>query len=551
MDYPENSQCINEQDREQPRPAWLTRLRNFVTWLVIQIVLATSIMLPHNAEAGTTVYSRPAPVVSNLDANGIDMSWAHWSSQSNNWVPRADPLYGYTMPIMVPKDNFALTGKSKWVPPTPSGGLGSIDFQMIQGDHWITAGREEVGQAGLTNAQVSDAAFSKFPKNTDYVFAQYSPENATAHITIQRIEKMPDGQIEVRVADFTPWHGRYWAAFGDYRTSMEVLAKVKGHNPFKNFEGASTADPLFHNVSWEAVKVAVGHAMRKYGASLSYVAVDDTRFTQNRSSKSSGFFRKKVTTTVTAYAHVHWHVGTPMELQPSGETGQICVTGTGTTSSCDDPAHVAIAGVMFQEWKGGNMPAQEDMMYQWTQVQSSWNILFFMVIIMIVTFGVASFLLPLLGPALSIGAGTMAVAAGGAYGLASTVFGSGGSLTQAQTGFFGATGNGWIQPMTSGSVQQAGLAQAIQNDMVAPQMGAGTGGMTSTDMLYKGNCPLGFTVGQCQSASLDPGTAWRPSSYTEYNLTKVLRQRMNYCAGVLGLTGVAAETCTAPAAMQY
>lgn len=224
-------------------------------------------------------------------------------------------------------------------------------------------------------------------------------------------------------------------------------------------------------------------------------------------------------------------------------------------AACDFPEHVAIAGVMFSEYKGGNMPAQEDMMYQWTQVQSSWNILFFMDIIMIVTFGVAGFLLPLLAPTLGLTATTAAIAAGGIYGLSSTVFGSGGSLTQAQQGFFGATGNGWIHPAAPGSVQQAGLTQAIQNDMVNPQMGAGNGGMTSTNMLYKGNCPSGFTVAQCQAVSLDPGTAWRPDSYVEYYSTRALRQRMTYCTSPiptgLGLTGVAAETCAAPAAMQY
>ena len=348
----------------------------------------------------------------------------------------------------------------------------------------------------------------------------------------------------------TPWHGAYWTGAGDYRTSMEVLAQVPGHNPFLNFEGASKTDPLFHNVSWEAVKVAVGHAMRKYGASLAYIAVDDTRFTQNVS-QSSGLFKKKITTTVKAYAHARWFVATPMELTKSGETGQICVVGTGATTSCDFPEHVAIAGAMFSEWKGGNMPMQEDMMYQWTQVQSSWNILFFMVIITIVTFGVASVLLPLLAPALGLTAATAAITAGGLYGLSSTVFGSGGSLLQAQQGFFGATGDGWIQPMAAGSAQQAGLAQAIQNDMVTPQMGAGSGGMTSTDTLYKGNCPAGYTVGQCQSGGLDPGTAWRPDSYAEYNSTKALRQRMVYCTGTLGLSGVAAEQCAAPAANQY
>lgn len=249
---------LNELDLEQPRPIWLTRQRNATTWFMIQIAMAMTIMVPHNnALAGTTVYSRPAQVVSPYDANGVDMSWAHWAAQSQSWISRYDP--DGNLSINVPKDNFALVGRSVWHAPTPAGGSGSVDFQMIrmiQGDKWITLGRETVGQAGVTNAQMSDQ-IARFPKNTDYIFAQYSPENATAHITIQRIEKTPSGMIEVRVADFTPWHGEYWAAAGDYRTSMEVLAKVPGHNPFLNFEGASKTDPLFHNITYGHLASAV------------------------------------------------------------------------------------------------------------------------------------------------------------------------------------------------------------------------------------------------------------------------------------------------------
>lgn len=215
---------LNELDAEQSRPAWLTRLRNATTWLMIQVAIMMTVMVPHNnAMAGTTVYSRPAPIVSPYDANGIDMSWAHWAADPDHWTPRYDP--DGNLSLSVPKDNFALVGKSVWQ--HPAGANAGLDFKMIQGDKWITLGQENVGQAGVTSAQMSDK-MAKFPKNTDYVFAQYSPENATAHITIQRIEKTPSGMIEVRVADFTPWHGEYWAANGNYRTSMEVLAKVPG-----------------------------------------------------------------------------------------------------------------------------------------------------------------------------------------------------------------------------------------------------------------------------------------------------------------------------------
>jgi hypothetical protein len=135
------------------------------------------------------------------------------------------------------------------------------------------------------------------------------------------------------------------------------------------------------------------------------------------------------------------------------------------------------------------------------------------------------------------------------YAIASTVFGSGGSVTRAQNGIFGATGNGWVQATAPGSAAQQLMVTNIASRFVAPQIGATT--MTGTQALYKGSCPEGYTVGQCQQASLDPGTTWRPDSYTEYNSTRALRARMVYCTNTLHLTGTAAEQCAAPAAMQY
>ncbi|HJV84544.1 MAG TPA: hypothetical protein VJ698_03645 [Noviherbaspirillum sp.] len=353
------------------------------------------------------------------------------------------------------------------------------------------------------------------------------------------------GRIEVRVADFTPHHGQYWAAAGKYRTPGEVDVKVAGHNPFINFAGPSN-DPIFHNIDWESVKVAVGHAMRMYGSTVSYIAMSKSRVTQS-THKSGGFFRKKITTTVTGYAKPRWFVGTPMDLQPSGETGQICVLGGGpatTTNNCDAPEHVAVSGVVFSEWKGGNMPEDEEKVYEWVQTKSSFTVIFFAVVLALVTFGAASVLMPALQAStfLGLGPAALATAVGAGYALASTVFHSGGSLTQAQRGLFGSTGNG-VLTVDNSTEQGAGIAAAVQANMIAPQMG--TGGMIATDKLYRGECPLGYTVKQCNDAGLDPGTMWRPDTYQEYNSTKAMRQRMLYCIS-LGLSGAAARRCTAP-----
>lgn len=79
-------------------------------------------------------------------------------------------------------------------------------------------------------------------------------------------------------------------------------------------------------------------------------------------------------------------------------------------------------------------------------------------------------------------------------------------------------------------------------------MGAGTDGLTATDALYKGGCAAGWTVGQCQQANLDPGMMWRPDSWNQYQGVRAKRQRMAYCTGVLGYSGVTAEQCAAPKA---
>lgn len=548
-------------------PGWEeTCLRRFVIasrrvigWLLIQLLLATVIMLPFNetANAGSLIASKAAPTGYGTD-NDTDPSptaWHNWVVNPAHWISYP-PIGAWAPAVSVPTDNFTLFGTGTFAPgataatdPTgaATGGL-SVTAQMITGDKWITLGRESVGTAGISNQQIS-SAMEKFPKNAAYVFAQYSPDSATGRIVIQKVEKMPDGQIKVYQADFTPWSGELWKAQGKYRTAQEISNGDAGYNPFAIFEGAQT-DPLFHNLSWEAMKVAVGHAMRRYGATFAFVALAQTNQPQQYTSHDNSLFSTTATTTVNVYAQPLWYVATPMEGTASGETGQICVMGGPTsTTSCDDPAHVSIAGVMFSPWSGGNMPQNQDLMYSYTDSQSSWNVLFFAVIITIVTAGVASFLDPVVLAAAG-GAGAITGSVGASYAIASTVFGSGGSLLQTQKGFFGATGNGWEQQMvaTGSPVSQQiqnGTMNSVNSNFVAVPMGAG--GMTGTDALYNGGCPTGFSVQQCRGAGQDPGTIWRPNSYAEYNGTKAMRQRYQSCIAQ-GYTGVQAEKCAAPAA---
>ncbi|NOT17672.1 MAG: hypothetical protein HOP20_06345 [Sulfuriferula sp.] len=308
-------------------------------------------------------------------------------------------------------------------------------MQMLAGDKWFTLGKENLGTLGGKNSQITNRA-EKQTNNAAYIFAQYSPSNAIGRITVQKVERMPDNSVNVYQADFTPWSGEQWKSAGKYRTQGEIDNRLPGYNPFAIFAGAQT-DPLFHNISWEAMKVAVGHAMRKHHAILSYVMQENPRMNQFTTTSSSTFSTK--TTTVQGFASPIWYVGMPMEAGwVGGETGQTCVSAVAgaTTTACDAPEHIAIAGVMFEKWKGGNMPANEDLMYQWVNSQSSWNVFFFALILAVVTFGVGAVLLPTY-----LAAAALAAAVG--YALL-----SGGNLSAAQQGFFGQTGNGWATAIT-------------------------------------------------------------------------------------------------------
>lgn len=398
---------------------------------------------------------------------------------------------------------------------------------------------------------------SRFPANSSYVFAAYSPENAELHVEIQRIEKRPDGRIYIDDADFTPWHGEKWKAAGKYRTAAEVSAGLPGYNPFENFKGASMTDAVFHNVGWTGVQVILGHAMRHYNALLGFVAVSRSRLDQHTSTKG-GLFKKTVTVTVNGYVKPEWYVATPVEMQTDGGmTAGICVSQSASgsaTTTCDDPAHIAISGISITQWKGGNMPVDESQIYTWQQKKSSFTIIFFTLVLALLTWGMA---LALLGPSgvvmagtvgSGLGAGSLAAIAGATYALASTTFGSGGSLTQAQAGMFGSTGNGVLTVnLSSLSAQSQGLAKAVHNSMVLPAQGYSITGMNK---LYNGACPTNYSVAQCKAAGLDPGQIWRSDGYSEVNMTAEMRAQYTTCKQQ-GLTGTALMQCAAPNATAW
>ena len=423
------------------------------------------------------------------------------------------PIAALAAPVCVPRDNFKPIGSMSFTPNTLASNSGiTIEQEMYQGDRWITANQENVGTLGLSSQQVSNA-MRRFPRNTSYVFAQYSQENSTGRITVQKVEKTPNGVLQVYQADFTPWSGRLWEAQGKYRSAAEIGAQSAGHNPFALFEGSlGVGDPVFYNMNWGALVVAVGHAMRRYGASVGYVSVDKTTFTSDSQCRSTSMgFKKKCITTQTAYANPVWYLATPMEASLAGQQAAYCVVNTG--GGCDDPAHVAYSGIVVTSMNGGNMPAPLQQVAQISNPKSGWD--FFT--------GLLDFVFtPALGPSMHTGS------SGSAGNLS-----SGTMLLNPLAPPAGIAGG--VQPAQalSGFVQTA--QQAVQQIHVQPSMGAAidpstgqpsSGGLTGDSQLYS-------------------NTAWQPGSYVEYNATAAMRQRYNDCVQQ-GLSGAAARQCAAP-----
>ncbi len=474
-----NTESVNRKG--SPRLEWA---RKAVSALVINTVFATSIMIPANGVMAAESESIAAGPTG--EAVG---TWPVHAANPANWIGA------------IPRDNWRPVGSMAW---NASGGF---DLNMIDGERSITQARADTGTMGIASQEISDR-IDRFPANSAYIFAAYSPETATLHIEVNRIEKRPDGVIYVEQAEFTPWHGEKWAAAGKYRTPAEVSFNQPGHNPFQRFKGATT-DPIFRDISWDAAQVAIGHAMRNYNAINGFVAVSKSRFTTT-TKKKGNILRKKVTTTVTGYTRPEWYVVTPVDMQPDGALVEtLCVV----SLPCDAPEHVAYSGVAVAKWDGGNMPISEEQVYQWIHTKKAWTVLAFMII---------------LGPIYDLAVGSVLM--------------NGGNLTDPQSKPFGKSGDGVLKPnFGSMSKQESGLSSGIYNKHVKPIQGHN---LNSSQQLFKGACAQGMTVNECGAA--DAGTVWRADAYQETNMTLQMRDRFN-SAMCSGFSGAARIECASPA----
>lgn len=498
--------------------------KKLVSSILLICFTSMSLIVPGTATAGTSIWI--------AGASGVNSSWATHAAKSSSWVSMANNR-GYGQSVLWPKDNYTKIGEMTWARDATNPNEAAMNWKMIEGERWITNGREDIGKAGISSAQMS-SRIDAFPKTAAFVFAAYSPESAELVIEMQKIEKTPLGQIVVYRGDFTPHHGEFWRWKRDFMTPVEAsdITRV-GYNPFQNFRGANT-DPVFHDCDWKCANVAIGFAMRYSQAHVAWVASDKTRFTQ-RTKKSGGFIKKKVTTYIDAYAKPQWFVATAVELQPEGGMHSICVVNTGvatngTTSTCDRTEHMATSGISMVEWTGGNMPDTEEKVYSYVHSKSSFTVIAFTILTFAVTWGLAAVAATAIGSgAAAIGSSISALQVGllGAGLYAGVAVLGGASLTTAQAGWAGSTGNGVLTPDYGSMDQhQQRLVQGVKNKQINSRVGTGLAGVKS---LYSGNCAESYTSAQCKAAGLNPGAMRRPDTYIESNTTLQMREAETRC----------------------
>ncbi len=523
----------------------------FFTRLIARVLLATitiqAILIPAEATAAV------------VDIHGVDHTWAHHvSGLVDNWMYVGATLNGGSARapefLYIPRDNWAEIADGAW------NMANGTDRRMIDGPAWMTAANVS---AGLNRQDDTvDYSLRKIPPGGSYsqVFAAYDPVNATARILVQKVEKGMDNRVHVYVADFTPYHGRLWAVARYHMTPEELTNPyIAGHNPFNLFQQypdlvngqeSYATDPLWHNVSFPAVQVAVGYAMQHYQAAFGMIYIPDTRFDQNQSCSSS-FFKKKCTTTVKGYAKPKWFLAVPKNMDSTPVEAVICTHSTATTEGkCLAPEWTAKSGISVRPWTGGNLPVDEEMLYQWQQSKSSLSVMGIGIILGVLTMGMAlAYGLPMLGASAGVnavgattaattGAAAVGATVGGAY-IAGTTLATGEGANAAQADLLGKVGDGQLMPNLSAMGEQAqGLAAAV-----APKMRAGIIGATMTGarrMAY-GDCPN--TPG-ARCNAVDPGIAPRTTSYRQRNVPLDLWDSREQCK-MAGNMGVALDRCTA------
>ncbi len=461
---------------------------------------------------------------------------AAWSKQ----VTRSGAL------VNVPHDLTQSLGAVQF----SNGRQNQIEVSLLQGERWVTLGQESVGMLGLDSDQVT-SALGRLPSNEPVVFARYHPESAQLSIDAITVRKMPNGQVQVFRTSYTPHHGELMRQSMMWMEKWEKsLPNRAGRNPFQSFR-KSNNDPVFYNINWAGTQVAVGWAMRHFRAPVAYVAVAQTRAEQN-TQKSGGWFRKKITTTTQAFVKPIWYVALPRDVQPYGFAASICAE---PQALCSKAEYVVPSMVNIDKWQGGNLPENEDLVYNNVQSKSGFTILSFALMVFVAAYGLGflatnmaagwTTMSAVQGGASTMGLTQLGAIAAGTYAGGSYFNGSGGSITQYQQGLLGATGNGILQAQV-----QQGLAEGIQNasrdrfvqNKLLP-------GLTGVRRMVSGDCPDYMTDSACRAAGLSSGAMPRADTYLEAHTPQLTKEALKTCREQ-GLSGKDLAKCASPSRAQ-
>lgn len=495
-----------------------------ITRLLLTILLIQSTLWPAQATAAV------------VDIHGTDRTWDYLARWSDHW-PSQPVVQGQRatvdlgIRVNVPKDNWAEIANGPWDQQH------GFDPALLRVPEWAAHNNPGVAR-NLPDGM--DYSNRKIPLDTPYVqvWASYDPYNAVARILVQKAELGLDNRVHVYVADWTPWHGRDWQKVRAFLTPSEKdYSYGPGYSPFQAFQAdpnaqyftttnnPATRDPLWRNISFEALQVAVGLAMQHYRAPFGLIYIPETRFDQNQSC-SSGFFKRKCTTTVTGYAKPRWYLALPksMDSQPI-ETGY-CVVPTGA-QGCDAAEHAVFSGISVREWRGGNLPVDEEQLYQWSQTKGGFTVLGIGIVLGVLTMGMA-----LAAGFPMIGSGSLM---SGQWGAAYTGYQIGsGYVTLNQIGGEGSNEivsgltnvrDGVQRPNLDGQSEQArGLAAAVAPKMQAGVISPNT--MIGARKMAYGTCPPGAVC-----SAPDTGLAMRPKSYRRQAIPKTLLEARAMCEG--------------------
>lgn len=458
---------------------------------------------------------------------GIQCDVAH--AREAAFAPRWQSVAVSSMTtVTYPRDNFAELGRV-----SARHRSGTFDIQLLRGERWITLAREEAGALGLRAENISNVM--RLPRITSTtVFATYSPADNELRVRVSRMEKRGDGTVRSYLADFTPHHGERWAAARLYLTPAEAAdAHRPGNNPFARFRGSLT-DPVFRNISWPAAQVAIGHAMRLYDAHAAIIAVPETRI-DTRTEESGNLFRRRVETTTSAYVRPQWFIALPENAQPYGYIAAICVGSAAEATSCDAPAHVARSGISVARWDGGNLPASEELMGQWSESRSGWSVL------SIALGGMTGALAMGLDPGFAVSVANAYDTIEDGIRVDAPAF----SPATASTSGLAenvtmAVGHGSVAPSTPSSNEDAELRANLRTRTREPI----ESGFAASRQLFVGNCPLDWSESQCAAQGMPAGMLRRPENPVQQSPTRRLQAAESRCRQ-LGYSGAELTRCAA------